>query len=107
MKSALLALLAGALIMGGSAQAAKKGPAPKPNKKAQPLICAVTGEKVASVKASAGTSTYKGKTYYFCCAGCKPEFDKNPGFYAGKFKEKLDKAAKESKDKESKDKHSS
>ncbi|MBW3625594.1 MAG: YHS domain-containing protein, partial [Armatimonadetes bacterium] len=36
------------------------------------------GAKIASVKEAVGKSTYKGKTYYFCCAGCKPEFDKNP-----------------------------
>ncbi|MBI5017481.1 MAG: YHS domain-containing protein [Deltaproteobacteria bacterium] len=26
-------------------------------------------------------STYNGKTYYFCCAGCKVMFDKNPQEY--------------------------
>ena len=24
---------------------------------------------------------YDGKTYYFCCEGCKEEFDRNPGAY--------------------------
>ncbi len=47
-----------------------------------PLVCPVTGEKIASVKQAAGKSTYKGKTYYFCCAGCKPKFDKAPAKYA-------------------------
>ena len=42
------------------------------------LICPVTGEKFASTKTAAGHSMYKGKTFYFCCAGCKPRFDKNP-----------------------------
>ncbi len=50
--------------------------------KAAPLICPVTKEKIASVKDAAGSSTYKGKTYYFCCAGCKPMFDKDPAKYA-------------------------
>ncbi len=27
------------------------------------------------------TSTYKGKTYYFCAVGCKNTFDKNPKKY--------------------------
>ncbi len=27
---------------------------------------------------------YKGKKVYFCCAGCKPEFEKNPEKYLGK-----------------------
>ena len=42
------------------------------------LVCPVTGTKIASVKASAGHSTYKGKTYFFCCPDCKPKFDKDP-----------------------------
>ena len=45
------------------------------------LICPVTGEKIASVKKAFGHSTYKGKTYYFCCPMCKPKFDKDPARY--------------------------
>ena len=26
-------------------------------------------------------SVYKGKTYYFCAAGCKKAFDQNPEMY--------------------------
>jgi Cu+-exporting ATPase len=33
---------------------------------------------------SAGTSSYQGKTYYFCAAGCKKKFDQNPAQYASK-----------------------
>ena len=29
-------------------------------------------------RTAAATSTYKGKTYYFCAPGCKKEFDENP-----------------------------
>jgi Cu+-exporting ATPase len=29
-----------------------------------------------------GTSTYQGKTYYFCATGCKKAFDENPEKYA-------------------------
>jgi Cu+-exporting ATPase len=54
---------------------------PKPSAKAQPLVCPVTGETIASVKAAVGHSVYKGKTYYFCCSGCKPLFDANPAKY--------------------------
>ncbi len=52
-------------------------------KKAAPvaLTCPITGEKIASVKDAAGSSTYKGKKYYFCCASCKPTFDKDPQKY--------------------------
>ena len=42
------------------------------------LLCPITGTKIASVKAAVGHSTYKGKTYYFCCPDCKPKFDKDP-----------------------------
>ena len=30
---------------------------------------------------AAGTSEYKGKTYYFCSPGCKRSFDKDPEKY--------------------------
>ncbi len=36
---------------------------------------------------AAGTSEYKGQTYYFCslgCNGCKKSFDKDPEKYLGK-----------------------
>jgi len=46
------------------------------------MVCPVTGSKIASIKDAAGHSTYKGKTYYFCCPGCKPMFDANPAKYA-------------------------
>jgi len=54
-----------------------------PASKAKPaaLVCPVTGEKIASVKDAAGSSVYKGKTYYFCCSSCKPSFDKDPQKY--------------------------
>ncbi|MDF1556409.1 MAG: YHS domain-containing protein [Deferrisomatales bacterium] len=34
-------------------------------------------------KQHAETAEYGGKVYYFCCAGCKAEFERNPGRYAG------------------------
>lgn len=37
-------------------------------------------------KKAAATSTYKGKTYYFCAAGCKKAFDANPEKYLSKSK---------------------
>ena len=33
-------------------------------------------------KNAAGTSEYKGKTYYFCAQVCKEKFDENPEQYA-------------------------
>ena len=34
-------------------------------------------------KTAAATSEYKGKIYYFCAAGCKVAFDKDPEKYRG------------------------
>ena len=33
-------------------------------------------------EAAAGNSVHKGKTYYFCCSGCKAKFEKEPDKYA-------------------------
>ena len=30
---------------------------------------------------AAATAEYKGKTYYFCCAGCRRSFQENPVAY--------------------------
>ena len=43
-------------------------------------VCPITKESF-TVTAASEKSTYKGKTYAFCCAGCKPQFDKNPAKY--------------------------
>jgi YHS domain-containing protein len=34
-------------------------------------------------KTAAGKSVYQGQTYYFCSAGCKKDFDKEPQKYVG------------------------
>lgn len=71
-------------VMASSAAFAQHGgdasakPAAKAAKKE---VCAVMGDKF-DVNAKTLKSTYKGKTYYFCCPGCKPTFDKNPEKYA-------------------------
>lgn len=81
MKKALLVLLAGSLVMGGAAQAGKTAKKPvKKVAKAETVTCPVMGSKFKPT-AKTEKSTYKGKTYFFCCAGCKPEFDKNPAKY--------------------------
>lgn len=33
---------------------------------------------------AAGTSQYRGQTYYFCSTGCKTTFDKDPEKYVGR-----------------------
>lgn len=40
-------------------------------------VCGMTVE-AESAKA---TSTYQGKTYYFCSPGCKTSFDRDPAKY--------------------------
>ena len=55
--------------------------APRPHAKgaakAASVICPVTGTRISSSAKAYNKETYKGKTYYFCCAECKPRFDKN------------------------------
>ena len=75
MKTLMLTISALALLSGTVSAAPGQA---KPAVKKAALICPVTGTKIASVKAAVGHSTYKGKTYYFCCPDCKPRFDKNP-----------------------------
>ncbi|MCI0556793.1 MAG: YHS domain-containing protein [Anaerolineae bacterium] len=40
-------------------------------------VCGMTVE----IATAHFTSEYNGKTYYFCAAGCKRSFDKEPGKY--------------------------
>ena len=62
-------------------QPAAKHTAPR---KVVSAVCPVMGTKIPDVTKASGKSVYKGKTYYFCCPGCKPLFDKNPGKYIKK-----------------------
>lgn len=57
-------------------------------KKVISAVCPVMGTKIPDVTKAAGKSVYKGKTYYFCCPGCKPLFDKNPEKYIKKAPDK-------------------
>jgi YHS domain-containing protein len=45
--------------------------------------CAVSGD-VFQISKDTEFSTYAGRTYAFCCAECKPDFDKDPAKYAPK-----------------------
>ena len=40
-------------------------------------ICPVRGDSIEKVTADTKSSDYNGVRYYFCCAVCKPQFDKN------------------------------
>jgi YHS domain-containing protein len=35
-------------------------------------------------KDAAGSSEYKGRTYYFCCEDCKKQFDQHPEQYVSR-----------------------
>jgi YHS domain-containing protein len=47
---------------------------------ANTVIDPVCGMEIDS-ETAAGKSDYKGQTYYFCAAGCKRSFDKDPEKY--------------------------
>lgn len=79
MKPVFLTLTALALAAGASVAAPKNKPAD-----AKSPICAVMQHEIGVVDADTPKSVYKGKTYYFCCAACKPTFDKNPEKYVKK-----------------------
>ena len=74
----LVGLLGLASISTGQSWAAPQKKAAQIKTAKMAIICPVTGDKIASAKKAVGHSTFKGKTYYFCCSGCKPRFDKNP-----------------------------
>ncbi len=76
----LIIILVAAALLGGLAWyfvGVSSKPAPT---QVEIVACPVTGEKIDPAKAYAQT-VYKGKTYYFCCAGCPEEFQKNPEKY--------------------------
>ncbi|AIE86322.1 YHS domain-containing protein [Fimbriimonas ginsengisoli] len=79
-KIAILAIVSAALVGSAFAQGgAKKAATPKTIK------CAVMpGNSLDIAKATkAGMfADYKGKRYFFCCAGCPDAFKKDPAKYA-------------------------
>jgi len=81
MKKVALFLVCAALAGGAFAQ---KKPA-KPVALPKEVNCAVMkNEKavVADAQKAKLFADYKGKRYYFCCAGCLPAFKKDPAKYA-------------------------
>ena len=48
------------------------------------MTCAVTKEKLDVAKATKDHmyTDYKGRRYFFCCAGCPDEFKKDPAKFA-------------------------
>lgn len=76
-----LALLGAAGVLATAAFAAEKKPAPAPKQVECPIM---KGHKVDIAEATKKKqfADYKGNRYFFCCAGCEPEFKKNPAKYA-------------------------
>ncbi len=76
-----LILMVGALSVGAFAQAKKPAPAPKE------VPCIVMpSHKVKIADATKGKmfADYKGRRYFFCCAGCPGAFKADPAKYAKK-----------------------
>jgi Cu+-exporting ATPase len=75
-----LADLKAALADAQKQDAPKKAAAPAPAEAvaSTAVYCAITDETIASPAAAKGTASLNGKTYYFCCPGCKTKFDKDP-----------------------------
>ena len=53
----------------------------RPDEIGQSAFCPVMKTHF-EVKSVTEVADYKGKSYYFCCAMCPPEFEKNPQKYA-------------------------
>jgi xanthine dehydrogenase accessory factor len=70
--------------MADDAKAQSKTAAPKvfssPQKEGTKATCPVTGDEFVIAKDTVHVE-YKGKHVYFCCAGCKKDFDKEPDKY--------------------------
>ena len=54
---------------------------PLPEEYGRKFFCPVMGEE-STVNPKTLALRYKGKTYYFCCAGCPKKFKQNPEKYA-------------------------
>jgi YHS domain-containing protein len=76
MKKLMIILVAGALCTASFAQ--------KPAAEPKELKCSVMPDHMANIKKATKAklfSDYEGRRYFFCCAGCKPAFDKDPKKY--------------------------
>lgn len=60
-----------------------KDPEQYVKKSEEKMTCPVSGEEIDKSEAS-GSYEYSGKTYYFCCDGCKDKFLKDPEKYVKK-----------------------
>ena len=79
----LVLILSSAVLSMGKRVSKTVAPATQVEEASETVVCPVMGTKFDKENAS-GTSVSKGKTYYFCCGGCKPAFDKDPEKYINK-----------------------
>ena len=81
----VMVLLTGVLLVG---LAALNGCKKKPEPAAPGATAIVTEQTVCPVMGGAINKNmfteHKGKKVYFCCAGCKEKFEKEPGKYLAK-----------------------
>lgn len=70
-------------VMAGSVPARAVVRAVKKDEIGREEVCPVTGEKFKVAKETPAAD-YKGKAYYFCCAGCDSDFAKDPEKYLKK-----------------------
>ena len=69
--------------MEGCKEKFEKEPAKYVSADENKVTCPVRGSTFNKSDA-AGSMEYNGKTYYFCCAGCKEKFEKDPEKYTKK-----------------------
>ncbi len=81
MKKVAIIVALAALAVSGFAQGKAKPKAGTPKE----IVCAVMNEdKVVIADATKNKlfADYKGRRYFFCCAGCPEKFKKDPAKYA-------------------------
>lgn len=81
MKKALIAFTIVAMVVPAFAQKQKKEKTPKE------VACPVMEEHKVNIKEATKKKMYadfEGRRYFFCCAGCKPAFEKEPAKFKSK-----------------------
>ena len=73
-------LLIGVVIIAGCRKKTTPATAQAAAEAVLQKTCPITGKPVDQNM----YTTYKGKKVYFCCPGCKPEFEKDPEKYIAK-----------------------
>jgi len=90
-----LTILAATVVGFAGAQTAKKTPAAPTT-----IACAVMPKNITNIATATKNkmyADYKGKRYFFCCAGCPEAFKANPAKYAKAASIPTPKAAKTTK----------